>query len=97
MAILILCLGDVEHREHRGSDDEKCRLYQVTPRTDALTGAKCQSDCRVVLECSILVEESLGLECVWIRIEIWVMKNRPRKFLSENYEARWFLVRTICW
>jgi hypothetical protein len=73
VAVLIPRLGNIEYREHRGTDDEECRFYQVTPRTDPLAGAKCERDRRVVSECSIFVEESLGLECFWIRIEIWVV------------------------
>ena len=73
MAVLILRFGNIEHGEYRGGDDEECRVYQMAPRTDALAGAKGESDRRVVSEVSIFVEESLGLECIRIRIEIWVM------------------------
>ncbi len=73
VAILILRLGNIEHREHRGSDNEQCRVYQVTPRTDPLAGAKCERDRRVVSECSVFVEESLGLECFRIWKKIWVV------------------------
>lgn len=73
LAVLISRLGYIEQREHRGGDDELCRVYQVMPRTDLLATTKCERDCWVVSECSIFVEELLMVECFRIRIEIWVV------------------------
>jgi hypothetical protein len=73
VTVLISRFGNIENREHTGGDDEQCRIYQVTPRTDPLASAKCERDRRVVSECPIFVEESLRLECFWIWIEIWVV------------------------
>lgn len=77
MAFLISRFGDIEKREHRGGDDEQGRIHYMTARTDPLATAKCERDRWVVSECTVFVEEPLGSECLWIRIEVWVMKNRP--------------------
>jgi hypothetical protein len=84
VAILISRLGNIERREYGGSNNEQCRVYQVAPRADPFATTKCERDRRIVSECPIFVEESLGVECFWIRIEIWVVKNPPMNVLSEK-------------
>ena len=71
--MLVSRFGNIKNREQTGGDDEQCRIYQVTPRTDALSSAKCETDGWVVSESSIFVEESLRFECFRIWIEIWVV------------------------
>ena len=84
MTILVSRFGNIENREQTGGDDEQCRIYQVTPRTNALSSAKCEGDGWVVSECPIFVKESLRLELFRFWIETGVVENRPRDFCSEN-------------
>ena len=91
MTILVSCFGYTENREKTGGDDEQCRIYQVTPRTNALSSAKCEGDRRVVSECPIFVEESLRLEFFRFWIETGVVENRPWDFHLENHYARQLL------
>ena len=86
MTVLISRFGNVKNREHTGCDDEQRHINQVTPRTDALASTKCERERRVVSKCPIFVEESLGLECFRIWIELRVVQDCPRDFLSVEYQ-----------
>ena len=77
VTVLIFCFRDVEYGEDGGGKDEQRRIHKVTSRTDPLANSKCQSDCWVISEVSILVKESFGFKFLWFWVSHWVVQDRP--------------------
>jgi hypothetical protein len=65
---LVFGLRHVEHGQHRRRHDEERRVDEVAPRTYPPARTKRQRDQGIVAEGSILVEETIGLECLWVGI-----------------------------
>ena len=68
VSILVLGLCHLEHRQNHRRHDEERRIDKVPPRTDPPARAKRQRDRWIIAEGTILVQETLGLECLWLGI-----------------------------
>jgi hypothetical protein len=77
VTILILCLRDIKHGQHRRGNNEERRIRKMTSRTDSFADAKYQGQCWVVLEVPILVEKTLRFKCFWIWVDLRIVKDCP--------------------
>ena len=68
VSILVLGLCHLEYRQNGRRHDEERRIDKVPPRTDPPARAKRQRDRWIIAEGTILVQETLGLECLWLGI-----------------------------
>ena len=66
--ILVRCPCHVKNGQNGRRHDEERRGDKVPPRAYPPPGAKRQCDHGVVVEGSVLVEETFGLECFWVGI-----------------------------
>ena len=66
--VLVLGPCHIEHGQHRRRHDEECRVDEVAPRAYPPACTKRQRDHRIVAKGSILVKETIGIECLWVGI-----------------------------
>ena len=66
--VLVFGLCHAEHGQQRRSHDEGCPVDEVAPRAYPPACTKRKRDQGIVAEGPILVEETIGLECLWIGI-----------------------------
>jgi hypothetical protein len=66
--VLVLGPCHLEHGQNRGRQDEEFRVDKVPPGAYSSTCTKRQRECGIITEGTILVEETIGLECLWLRI-----------------------------
>ena len=76
--MFVLCARHVEDGQHGRRHDEERRGDKVASWTDPPAGAERQRDHGIVAEGGpVLVEETFGLECLWVGIQLRVVQDGP--------------------
>ena len=77
VAILISCFRHFEYGEDRRGNNKNCIIDKVTSRTNPLSNAIYQRQCRIISDAPVFVEETLGLKFLGVRVCLWVVQDRP--------------------
>jgi hypothetical protein len=72
--VLVFGPGDVKHGQHGRRHDEERRVDKVPSGAYPPARAECERDCRIVAELGpVGAEETFGLECLWVWVELRVV------------------------
>lgn len=81
--VFVQGIQDLEHGQHLGDGYPHRCVGNVSSGTDASTEPKCDVLGVVWFERTVIVEESLGYERVWVGVPSFVVRHRPCKRSSE--------------
>ena len=76
---------DLEHSQHLGHNRPDGRICKMSPNADASTESERDMFNVVGFEGTIVVEESLGYERMWVGVPRFVVSHRPDKTDHSNH------------